>query len=58
MIYAHAGGWDEILLFALPVLILLVGIGFAERRRKRRSDAPPDSPLQPTTIPPLSEGEE
>ena len=57
MIYAHAGGWDEILLFALPVLILLVGIGFAERRRKRQG-APPDSELQPTTIPPRSEGEQ
>lgn len=59
MIRAHAGGWDEILLFALPVVILLLGIGVAERRRKTGSDSGhPDSEAEPTTIPPHMGGDE
>ena len=57
MILGHEGGWDEILLFALPVSILLIGIGFAERKRKRQA-GPPDPPSQPTTIPSPTEGDQ
>ena len=38
---AHQGGWDEIGLFALPVLLALGAVWFVERRqRKNRTTAP------------------
>lgn len=37
-ILGHQGGWDELLLFVAPVLILVWGIAVAERRRQRRPD--------------------
>ena len=33
-ILAHQGGWDEILLFALPVLAVLFLLRWAERRSR------------------------
>jgi hypothetical protein len=38
---AHAGGWDEMLIIAGP-LIVIVGL-----MRKARSNRPPDDPDQP-----------
>lgn len=37
-ILGHQGGWDELLLFVAPVLILVWGIAVAERRRRQRSE--------------------
>jgi hypothetical protein len=37
---AHQGGWDEIFLFGIPVLVALAAVRFVERRHRR--DRPPD----------------
>ncbi len=41
---AHQGGWDEVLLFAIPAVGALLVIRWAERRARRRGevDEPPD----------------
>lgn len=33
---AHQGGWDEILLFAAPVVLVVLWIRWAERRARER----------------------
>ncbi|WKZ83684.1 MAG: hypothetical protein QY307_05435 [Acidimicrobiia bacterium] len=43
---AHQGGWDEILWFLLPVLLVLGWVRWAERTARRRRDAEE----APTTI--------
>lgn len=36
---AHQGGWDEALMFALPIAIAIGAVKFAERRgAKKRSE--------------------
>ncbi len=38
-IVAHQGGWDEFLMFAVPILIALGAVKYAERRgAKKRED--------------------
>lgn len=36
---AHQGGWDEILLIALPVLLALFGLRWAEKRARSAAEA-------------------
>ena len=38
LILAHQYGWDEILLFAVPILLALAGVRWAEKRAKRKKD--------------------
>lgn len=33
---AHAGGWDELLYFGVPVIIAIAAVRWAEKRTKRR----------------------
>ena len=33
---AHAGGWDELLFFGVPVVIAIAAVRWAEKRTKRR----------------------
>jgi len=32
---AHQGGWDEVLLLVLPVVVAVVAVRWAERRAKK-----------------------
>lgn len=34
--FAHQYGWDEILLFVVPIVLALAGVRYAERRAARR----------------------
>lgn len=36
---AHQGGWDELLMFGLPIVLAVMAVRWAERRAKRRSRA-------------------
>ncbi len=36
-VLAHQGGWDEIALFAVPVVLALLAVRWAEKRAKKRS---------------------
>lgn len=36
---AHQGGWDEVALFVVPVVIALLLVRWAERRSRRRREA-------------------
>ena len=40
---AHQGGWDELLSFVVPILIVLSAVRWAERRA-RRSESPAEEP--------------
>jgi predicted Co/Zn/Cd cation transporter (cation efflux family) len=35
---AHQYGWDEIVLFAVPIVLALLAIRWAERRSKRNKE--------------------
>jgi cytochrome c-type biogenesis protein CcmH/NrfF len=37
-IVAHQGGWDEVLLFAVPVAVALIAVRIVERRARRTQD--------------------
>jgi hypothetical protein len=39
-VFAHQGGWDEVLLFAGPLVLAFLAIGAFERRGKRQRRAP------------------
>jgi len=40
---AHQGGWDEALMFALPIAIAIAAVKFAERRgAKKRAESGDD----------------
>ncbi len=42
---AHQGGWDELLMFGLPIVLAVLAVRWAEKRAKaRNADAadPPD----------------
>jgi len=46
---AHQGGWDELALFAIPVLLALGAVRFVERRHRKGQtseveQAPPSEP--------------
>lgn len=36
LLLAHQSGWDELLLFAGPIVAVLLWVRWAERRAKRR----------------------
>ncbi len=38
--FAHQGGWDEILLVATPLLMLAALLFLANRRAKRKQNTP------------------
>lgn len=46
VILAHQGGWDEILLFAAPVILAVWAVRRVERRG-RRPDDEPEAETQP-----------
>jgi len=33
---AHQGGWDELLMFGIPIVIAVVGVRWAEKRAKAK----------------------
>jgi len=35
-VFAHQGGWDEALMFALPIAIAIGAVKYAERRGARK----------------------
>ncbi len=39
LVFAHQGGWDEFLYFAIPVVVGFVGLRYAERQAKARAAA-------------------
>lgn len=39
-IVAHQGGWDEILLVAVPIVVVVALLALARRRVTRAHDAP------------------
>ncbi len=41
---AHAGGWDEILIYGIPVLLALAGFRWLERRGRREVRPQTDQP--------------
>jgi hypothetical protein len=44
---AHQGGWDEILMFAVPVVLAVVAVRWVERRSKRAPNDTADSHPDP-----------
>jgi hypothetical protein len=47
MILAHQGGWDEMLLVAGPIIVVVALLRMAERRaRRNRAEHEADSPDQ------------
>ena len=36
---AHQGGWDELLMFGVPIVLAVLGVRWAERRGKQRRAA-------------------
>ncbi len=44
---AHQYGWDEALLFLLPIVIVLVGVRWVERRNRLPPDGPPPGDAPP-----------
>lgn len=43
-ILAHQWGWDEILYFAVPVIVVLFWVRWAEKRARSRRDPDGDGP--------------
>ena len=41
LFFAHQGGWDEILMFAVPIVIAVLAVRWVERRN-RNDVASPD----------------
>ena len=39
---AHQGGWDEFLLVAVPIVVIIAVLAVAKRRVDRMSDTPGD----------------
>ena len=37
-VVAHQGGWDELLMFGLPVVLAVLAVRWADRRAKARRD--------------------
>jgi hypothetical protein len=48
-VFAHQYGWDEILLFLVPVVLAVAGVRYAEKRaaNRRRAEAPVDDLTDP-----------
>lgn len=43
-VLAHQGGWDELLLVAVPLVLLALLLGVASIRAKRIATGPADDP--------------
>ncbi|MFQ5967424.1 MAG: hypothetical protein ACE5MI_07420 [Acidimicrobiia bacterium] len=56
---AHQGGWDELLIFAVPAILAVLGLRWAERRSRARSEekGTPSASLR-SAPPPAKLGEE
>ncbi len=37
IVLAHEGGWDEILMFAIPAGLAIFGLRWAEKRARKRA---------------------
>lgn len=37
-LFAHAGGWDEFLMFAIPAAAAIFALRWAEKRARRRAE--------------------
>ena len=55
MIYAHQGGWDEILMVLVPVALIVALLALAKHRAERAGDrqadgdgATPENPAPPS----------
>lgn len=49
LLFAHQGGWDEVLFVLVPILIFAALLAIANRRASRQQDdAPPGEPIDPT----------
>ena len=35
---AHQGGWDEVLYFAVPAIVAILAVRWAERRARSRAE--------------------
>ena len=46
-IVAHQGGWDEFLMFAVPILIALGAVKYAERRGAKKREDPERTGVEP-----------
>ena len=57
LLLAHQGGWDELLMVAVPVLVFGVLLRSANRRAQRQRDGvdgePPEPPEAPTRRGPI-----
>jgi len=42
---AHQGGWDELLMFGLPIVLAVLAVRWADRRAKARQDEAPATPV-------------
>ena len=40
-VFAHRGGWDELLYFAVPVIVVLFAIRWVEKRSRQKPDDKP-----------------
>lgn len=49
---AHAGGWDEALMFGVPIVLAVVGVRYAERRAAAKATDAPDDELPTEDDPP------
>lgn len=38
-VFAHQFGWDEILMFAVPIVLAVIGVRYAESRAAKRQAA-------------------
>jgi len=36
---AHQGGWDEVVLFGVPIVLAVLAVRWVDRRNRRRDDA-------------------
>lgn len=52
VVMAHQGGWDELLMFLVPVALAVVAVRFAERRAKRRKGVDTEAKPGPDGVPP------
>jgi predicted LPLAT superfamily acyltransferase len=58
MIFAHQGGWDEMLLVLGPIAVIFALLRLAQRRaheqqRRRLDDSQPPSPATQSTTTPM-----
>jgi hypothetical protein len=43
-VFGHQGGWDELAMFVIPIVIAVIGVRIAEARAKRRNSDVDDTP--------------